>query len=66
MEVFKSLYTGKQIEDKLSSNIIEILHEDLRETRYTGELIPGQLYRITDYQCTTYKQIQSQQIINLI
>lgn len=53
MEVFKSLYTGKQIEDKLSSNIVEILHEDLRETRYTGELIPGQLYRIIDYQCTT-------------
>lgn len=44
--------TNEKLENAASS-IIEITWSDLKAKRDAGELTPSQLYRITDYQCTT-------------
>ena len=38
------------------ATIIETTHSNLKAARDGGDLIPGCLYRITDYQCTTIAQ----------
>lgn len=45
--------TNEKLENITSTTIIEITWSDLKAKRDTGELTLGQLYRITDYQCTT-------------
>lgn len=47
--------TNEKLEKAASStnSIIEITWLDLKAKRDAGELTPSQLYRITDYQCTT-------------
>ena len=45
--------TNKKLENITSTTIIEITWSDLKAKRDAGELTLGQLYRITDYQCTT-------------
>ena len=45
--------TNEKLENITSTTIIEITWSDLKAKRDAGELTLGQLYRITDYQCTT-------------
>lgn len=45
--------TNEKLENIISTTIIEITWSDLKAKRDAGELTLGQLYRITDYQCTT-------------
>lgn len=45
--------TNVKLENITSTTIIEITWSDLKAKRDAGELTLGQLYRITDYQCTT-------------
>ena len=45
--------TNEKLENITSTTIIEIIWSDLKAKRDAGELTLGQLYRITDYQCTT-------------
>ena len=47
--------TNEKLENITSTTIIEITWSDLKAKRDAGELTLGQLYRITDYQCTTTK-----------
>ena len=44
---------NEKLENITSTTIIEITWSDLKAKRDAGELTLGQLYRITDYQCTT-------------
>ena len=37
----------------MSKSLISITYNELKELRDNGKLIPGQQYRITDYECTT-------------
>ena len=41
------------VEDALANQIISITYTELKTLRDSGQLVPGQQYRITDYQCTT-------------
>ena len=41
------------VEDALANQIISITYTDLKTRRDNAQLVPGQQYRITDYQCTT-------------
>ena len=45
--------TNEKLENITSTTIIEITWSELKAKRDAGELTLGQLYRITDYQCTT-------------
>lgn len=45
--------TNEKLENIISTTIIEITWSELKAKRDAGELTLGQLYRITDYQCTT-------------
>ena len=45
--------TNEKLENITSTTIIEITWSDLKAKKDAGELTLGQLYRITDYQCTT-------------
>lgn len=45
--------TNEKLENITSTTIIEITWSELKAKKDTGELTLGQLYRITDYQCTT-------------
>lgn len=45
--------TNEKLKNITSTTIIEITWSDLKAKRDAGELTLGQLYRITDYQCTT-------------
>ena len=44
------------VEDFLSNQIISISYTDLKMLRDNAQLIPGQQYRITDYECTTSQE----------
>ena len=44
---------NEKLENIISTTIIEITWSELKAKRDAGELTLGQLYRITDYQCTT-------------
>ena len=44
---------NEKLENITSTTIIEITWSELKAKRDAGELTLGQLYRITDYQCTT-------------
>ncbi|MCI5628484.1 MAG: hypothetical protein MR346_02495 [Clostridium sp.] len=48
--------TNEKLENITSTTIIEITWSDLKAKRDAGELTLGQLYRITDYQCTTIER----------
>lgn len=45
--------TNEKLENITSTTIIEITWSELKAKKDAGELTLGQLYRITDYQCTT-------------
>lgn len=45
--------TNEKLENITGTTIIEITWSELKAKRDAGELTLGQLYRITDYQCTT-------------
>ena len=40
-------------EDGVPKTLTKVTWQELKDKRDAGELIPGTLYRITDYQCTT-------------
>lgn len=42
----------KEILEAASSDVRMISYEDLKQLRDDGKLLPGKLYRITDYECT--------------
>ena len=44
------------VEDALANQIISITYTDLKTRRDNAQLVPGQQYRITDYQCTTVQE----------
>ena len=44
------------VEDALANQIISITYTDLKALRDNAQLVPGQQYRITDYQCTTTQE----------
>ena len=44
------------VEDFLSNQIISISYIDLKTLIDNAQLVPGQQYRITDYQCTTTQE----------
>ena len=44
------------VEDALANQIISISYADLKTLRDNAQLVPGQQYRITDYQCTTVQE----------
>ena len=44
------------VEDSLANQIISITYTDLKTRRDNAQLVPGQQYRITDYQCTTVQE----------
>ena len=53
----KTLVTDSNFSSLLAKNgLIEVTWQDLKDKRDNGELIPGSLYRITDYQCTTTQE----------
>lgn len=41
---------------KNKSSITKVTWQELKDKRDAGKLIPGALYRITDYQCTTTQE----------
>ena len=41
------------VEDALANQIISITYTELKTLRDSGQLVPGQQYKITDYTCTT-------------
>ena len=45
--------TNEKLKNVTSTTIIEITWSELKAKKDAGELTLGQLYRITDYQCTT-------------
>ena len=45
--------TNEKLENITSTTIIEITWSELKAKKDAGELTLGQLYKITDYQCTT-------------
>ena len=50
---------GKELNDVLKSkvnSVTKITYQDLKKLRDNSKLIPGALYRITDYQCTTAQE----------
>lgn len=49
---FNFLYKGINGESN-SPKMIEVTYQQLVDLRNTASLIPGQSYRITDYECTT-------------
>ena len=51
------LVTDSTFSSLLAKNgLIEVKWQELKDKRDNGELIPGSLYRITDYQCTTTQE----------
>lgn len=55
--VQNTLVTEQGIPEILTKNgLIEVKWQELKDKRDNGELIPGSLYRITDYQCTTTQE----------
>ena len=55
----KSFINGKWESTKgvaLSGMMIETTYAELKEARDNRKLIPGQQYRITDYECTTSQE----------
>lgn len=51
------LVTDSNFGSLLAKNgLIEVKWQELKDKRDNGELIPGSLYRITDYQCTTTQE----------
>ena len=52
-----SIVTDNTIGDILKNNlIIKVTWRELKDLRDNGELTPGTLYRITDYQCVTTQE----------
>lgn len=55
--VQNTLVTEQGISEVLAKNgLIEVTWQELKDKRDNGELIPGSLYRITDYNCTTTQE----------
>lgn len=51
------LVTDSNFSSLLAKNgLIEVKWQELKDKRDNGELIPGSLYRITDYNCTTTQE----------
>ena len=51
------LVTDSNFNSLLAKNgLIEVTWQELKDKRDNSELIPGSLYRITDYQCTTTQE----------
>ena len=51
------LVTDSTFSSLLAKNgLIEVKWQELKDKRDNGQLIPGSLYRITDYQCTTTQE----------
>ena len=51
------LVTDSTFSSLLAKNgLIEVKWQELKDKRDNGQLIPGSLYRITDYNCTTTQQ----------
>lgn len=51
------LVTDSNFSSLLAKNgLIEVKWQELKDKRDNGKLIPGSLYRITDYQCTTTQE----------
>lgn len=55
--VQNTLVTEQGIPEVLAKNgLIEVKWQELKDKRDNGQLIPGSLYRITDYNCTTTQE----------
>lgn len=47
---------GNKDDDKVEDSLIQTTYNDLKQLRDEGKLVPGALYRITDYNCTTIQE----------
>ena len=52
----EKIYDGNQVIVESQQTMINITYAELKSLRDNAQLVPGQTYRITDYQCTTTQQ----------
>ena len=48
---YKSKFTGKQVEERLE-HMFNVTYDELKTMRDNSQLIPGHMYRMTDYETT--------------
>ena len=55
MEIKQLKYSNKDFIPKIEQ-LVKVTWQELKDLRDNSELVPGNLYRITDYQCTTTQE----------